>query len=116
MRIKPGVARHRRQKRLLKDVKGYRSARRRRLKLAKEAVLRAGREGYRSRKLFRREMRRLWITRISAATRAKGLTYSRFMNGLKKAGVDVDRKQLATVAYKDGEAFDRFVEMAKAAL
>ena len=61
-------------------------------------------------------MRRLWITRLSAATRAKGLTYSRFVAGLKKAGVEVDRKQLAAVAYSDGEAFDRFVEMAKAAL
>jgi large subunit ribosomal protein L20 len=116
MRIKPGVARHRRTKRLLKDVKGYRSARRRRIKLAKEARLRAGREAYTSRKLRRRGMRRLWITRLSAATRANGLTYSRFIQGLKKAGVEVDRKQLATVAYEDEEAFGRFVEMAKAAL
>jgi large subunit ribosomal protein L20 len=116
MRIKPGVAKRRRLKRILKDVKGYRSARRKRIKLAKEALLRAGRESYTSRKLRRRSMRRLWITRLSAATRAKGLTYSRFVNGLKKAGIEVDRKQLATVAYKDGEAFDRFVEMAKAAL
>jgi large subunit ribosomal protein L20 len=116
MRIKPGVAKRRRLKRILKDVKGYRSARRKRIKLAKEAVLRAGRESYTSRKLRRRSMRRLWITRLSAATRAKGLTYSRFVNGLKKAGIEVDRKQLATVAYKDGEAFERFVEMAKAVL
>ena len=116
MRIKPGVAKRRRLKRILKDVKGYRSARRKRIKLAKEAVLRAGREGYTSRKLRRRTMRRLWITRLSAATRAKGLTYSRFVSGLKKAGIEVDRKQLATVAFTDGEAFDRFVEMAKAAL
>jgi large subunit ribosomal protein L20 len=116
MRIKPGVAKRRRLKRILKDVKGYRSARRKRIKLAKEALLRAGRESYTSRKLRRRTMRRLWITRLSAASRAKGLTYSRFVNGLKKAGIEVDRKQLATVAYKDGEAFDRFVEMAKAAL
>jgi len=116
MRIKPGVAKHRRLKRILKDVKGYRSARRKRIKLAREALIRAGCESYTSRKLRRRTMRRLWITRLSAATRAKGLTYSRFVNGLKKAGVEVDRKQLATVAYKDGEAFDRFVEMAKAAL
>jgi large subunit ribosomal protein L20 len=116
MRIKPGVAKRRRLKRILKDVKGYRSARRKRIKLAKEALLRAGREGYTSRKLRRRTMRRLWITRLSAATRAKGLTYSRFVSGLKKAGVEVDRKQLALVAFQDGEAFDRFVEMAKAAL
>lgn len=116
MRIKPGVAKHRRLKRILKDVKGYRSARKKRIKLAKEALLRAGRESYTSRKLRRRSMRRLWITRLSAATRAKGLTYSRFVNGLKKAGVTMDRKQLATVAYKDEEAFTRFVEMAKAAL
>lgn len=116
MRIKPGVAKHRRLKRILKDVKGYRSARKKRIKLAKEALLRAGRESYTSRKLRRRSMRRLWITRLSAATRARGLTYSKFVNGLKKAGVTMDRKQLSTVAYKDEEAFTRFVEMAKAAL
>jgi large subunit ribosomal protein L20 len=116
MRIKPGVAKHRRLKRLLKDVKGYRSARHKRIKLAKEAVLRAGRESYTSRRLRRRGMRRLWITRVSAAARLRGITYSRFMSGLKKAGVELDRKQLAAVAYADDATFDRFVEMAKAAL
>ncbi len=116
MRIKPGVAKHRRLKRILKQVKGYRGARRRRIKLAKEAILRAGKNAYVGRKLKKRQFRRLWIARINAAARERGLTYSRFMNGLKKAGVDVDRKQLAAVAYQDAAAFDRFVETAQAAL
>jgi len=116
MRVKPGVARHRRLKRILKEAKGYRSARRRRLKVAKEALLRAGREAYVSRRLRRRSMRSLWITRLNAAARQRGINYSTLIRGLKKAGVEMDRKQLAAVAYQDQEAFDRFVEMAKAAL
>jgi len=116
MRIKPGVSKHRRLKRILKEVKGYRGARGRRIKLAKEAIIRAGRQAYVSRRLIKREFRSLWITRLNAATRARGLTYSSFIRGLKLAGVEVNRKELAAVAYQDAEAFDRFVEMAKAAL
>ncbi len=115
MRIKPGVAKHRRLKRILKAVKGYRGARHRRIKLAKEAIIRAGANAYIGRKLKKRQFRRLWITRLSAAVRERGMNYSRFVHGLKKAGVSVNRKELALVAYHDAEAFDRFVEMAKAA-
>ncbi|MDH3592231.1 MAG: 50S ribosomal protein L20 [Planctomycetota bacterium] len=116
MRVKPGVAKNRRLKRILKEVKGYRGARRRRIKLAKEAIIRAGAQAYVGRRLRKRQYRRLWIARVNAAARERGMSYSTFMNGLKKAGVEVDRKQLAAVAYRDSSAFDRFVEMAKAAL
>lgn len=116
MRIKPGVAKRRRLKRILKEVKGYRGARRRRIKLAKEAILRAGRNAYIGRKLKKREYRRLWITRLNAGARQHGLTYSQLVYGLKKAGIEVDRRQLAALAYQDAEAFGRFVEQAKAAL
>jgi len=116
MRIKPGVAKRRRLKRILKAVKGYRGARRRRIKLAKEAILRAGRNAYVGRKLKKREFRRLWITRLNAGARQHGLTYSQLVHGLKKAGIEVDRRQLAAIAYQDAEAFGRFVEQAKAAL
>jgi len=116
MRIKPGVAKHRRLKRILKQVKGYRGGRGRRIKLAQEAIVRAGVNAYRGRRLKKREFRALWIARLNAAARERGLTYSTLVHGLKKAGVEVNRKELATVAYRDGAAFDRFVEMAKAAL
>jgi large subunit ribosomal protein L20 len=116
MRIKPGVAKRRRLKRVLKAVKGYRGARRRRIKLAKEAILRAGRNAYVGRKLKKREYRRLWITRLNAGARQHGLSYSQLVHGLKKAGIEVDRRQLAALAYHDAEAFGRFVEQARAAL
>ena len=116
MRIKPGVAKHRRLKRILKQVKGYRGSRRRRIKPAKEAIIRAGRMAYIGRRLKKRQFRSLWITRLNAAVRDRGLTYSRFINGLNKAGITVDRKQLAAIAYNDAAAFDQFVEKAKAAL
>ncbi len=116
MRIKPGVAKRRRLKRVLKQVKGQRGARRRHIKLAKEAILRGGAYAYVGRHLKKREYRSLWITRINAAVQEKGVSYSRFVHGLKKAGVDLNRKELAGIAYRDPEAFDRFVEMAKAAL
>lgn len=116
MRITTGVTKHKRLRRILKQVKGYRGARRRRIKLAKEAILRAGANAYVGRKLRKRQYRRLWIVRLNAAARERGLRYGQLMHGLKKAGIEVNRKELATVAYRDGEAFDRFVEMAKAAL
>jgi len=116
MRIKPGVAKNRRLKRILKEVKGYRGARSRRVKIAKEAILRAGRNAYVGRKLKKRQFRRLWVARLNAAVRERGLSYSRFMYGLRKAGVEVNRKELANVAFHDAAAFDRFVETAKAAL
>ena len=116
MRVKTGVAKNRRLKRILKEVKGYRGARRRRVKLAKEAIIRAGSQAYVGRRLRKRQMRSLWITRLNAAARQHGMSYSVFMNGLKKAGIEVDRKQLANIAYHDGAAFEQFVEKAKAAL
>jgi len=116
VRIKPGVAKRRRLKRILKQVEGMRGARRRRIKLAKESLLRSGAHAYVGRHLKKREYRSLWIVRLNAAVREGGLNYSRFVHGLRKAGVDVNRKELAGVAYRDPEAFARFVEMAKAAL
>jgi len=115
MRIKPGVAKHRRLKRILKEVKGYRGARGRRIKLAKEAIIRAGANAYRDRRLIKRQFRSLWITRLNAAARERGINYSCFIKGLKDAGVEVNRKELARVAYEDAPAFDRFVELAKQA-
>ena len=115
MRIKPGVDKHRRLKRILKAVKGYRGARGKRIKLAKEAIIRAGANAYRDRRLKKREFRRLWITRLNAAARERGMTYSCFIKGLKDAGIEVNRKELARVAYQDAPAFDRFVELAKQA-
>ncbi|MFB3065234.1 MAG: 50S ribosomal protein L20 [Planctomycetota bacterium] len=116
MRAKTGVARHRRTKRILKRAKGYRSARHRRLKVAKEATLRAGAMAYVGRRLKKRQFRSLWIVRLNAAARQHGLSYNRLIHGLSKAGVTVDRKELSRIAYEDGAAFDSFVEMAKAAL
>jgi len=116
MRIKPGVAKQRRLRRILKLVKGYRGSRRRRIKLAKEAILRAGANAYVGRRLKKRQFRSLWIVRLNAAARERGLRYSQLVHGLKNAGVDVNRKELAAIAYNDGETFDRFVELAKAAL
>jgi large subunit ribosomal protein L20 len=116
MRIKPGVAKHRRLKRIMKQVKGYRGARGKRIKLAKEAILRAGANAYRDRKLKKREFRALWITRLNAAVRERGLNYSRFIHGLNKAGIEVNRKELARVAYEDAPVFDQFVDAAKKAL
>ncbi len=116
MRIKPGVAKRRRLKRILKDVKGYKGARGRRIKLAKEALVRAGVNSYRGRRLKKRDYRSLWIVRLNAAARERGITYSQMVYGLKKAGVEMNRRELSGVAYRDAAAFDRFVEMAKAAL
>jgi len=115
MRIKPGVAKHRRLKRIMKEVKGYRGARGRRIKLAKEAILRAGANAYRDRRLKKREYRALWITRLNAAARQRGMSYSVFIRGLKDAGIEVNRKELARVAFEDAAGFDRFVELAKQA-
>ena len=90
MRIKPGVAKHRRLRRILKAVKGYRGARNRRIKLAKEAIIRAGAAAYVGRRLRKRQFRRLWITRLNAAVRERGLSYSRFVDGLKKDDSELD--------------------------
>jgi large subunit ribosomal protein L20 len=106
----------RRRQRILKQAQGYYSGRSRLFKNAKETIRRALRYAYRDRRQRKREFRRLWIARINAATRLNGLSYSRFINGLKLAGVEVDRKILADLAVNDIQAFSEFVNTAKKAL
>ena len=113
MRIKTGVTAHRRHHKILKLAKGYRGARHRQFKKANESVMKAGFYAYRDRRNKKRNFRRLWIVRINAAARAYGLSYSRLITGLTKAGVTVDRKSLAAIAVSDGTAFSKFVELAK---
>ncbi len=112
-RVKRGVARRRRHKRILEAARGYYGARSRLVRVAREAVERGLRYAYRDRKQRKREFRRLWIVRINAAAREHGLSYSRLMAGLEAAGVEVDRKNLADVAVSDPQAFARLAELAK---
>ncbi len=105
-------ARLRRRKRILKAAKGYYGARSKRLRTASDAVDRAMASAFKDRKRKKREFRRLWITRISAACRMRDINYSRFMNGLKKASVDVNRKMLSEIAISDAAAFDALVQTA----
>lgn len=105
-------ARLRRRKRILKAAKGYYGARSKRLRTASDAVDRAMASAFKDRKRKKREFRRLWITRISAACRMRDINYSRFMNGLKKACVDVNRKMLSEIAISDAAAFDALVQTA----
>ncbi|TET33154.1 MAG: 50S ribosomal protein L20 [Planctomycetota bacterium] len=114
-RTKGSVARHRKKKRIMKAAKGYRGGRSKLLRTAKESNKRAMRFAYIGRKLKKRDFRRLWITRISAACRAEGMSYSRFINGLKKAGIALDRKALSEVAIYDAKAFSDLVQLAKQA-
>ena len=100
---------------MLKDAKGYWGARSKRFRAAKETVRRALWYGRRDRRRKKRDFRRLWVTRISAATRMRGVSYSRFMGGLKKANVELDRKVLANLALTDTGAFDKLVETAQQA-
>jgi large subunit ribosomal protein L20 len=113
-RVKRGVARKRRHKRILKSARGYYGARSRLVRVAREAVERGLRYAYRDRKQRKRDFRRLWIVRINAAAREHGLSYSRLMAGLKAAGVEVDRKNLADLAVADPQAFAQLAELAKA--
>ncbi len=115
-RVTRGLVRHRKQKRILKAAKGYRGGRSKLLRTAKETINRSLAYAYRDRKQKKRMMRRLWITRINAATRNQGLSYSQFMFGLGKANVEIDRKALADLAVRDAEAFGQLVDMAKAQL
>ena len=112
-RVKRGVAAHKRHKRVLKEAKGYRGARSKLHGVAQEAVEKAGLYAYRGRKEKKRQFRALWIARINAAAREHGLSYSRMINGLKAAGVEVDRKILAQIATSDPIAFARLAEVAK---
>ncbi len=115
-RVKRGYVARRRRKRILKLAKGYVGGRHRLFKNAKETVMRALNYAYRDRRVRKRQFRGLWIARINAAVRAHGLNYSRFANGLKKAGIGLNRKMLAYLAYEDPQAFDAVVAQVKAAL
>ena len=105
-----------RKRRLMKFAKGYWGARSKQYKVMKETVHRAWAYAYQHRRLRKRDFRRLWILRINAAARARGLAYSRFMNGLKKAGVELNRKSLSELAIHDPKAFDEVFEIAQGAL
>ncbi len=115
-RIKGALATRKRRKKVLKLAKGYWGAKSKHFKMAKEAVMKSGNYAYIGRKAKKRDFRRLWITRISAACKFNGINYSQFMNGLKKAGVTLNRKMLAEIAVSDATAFTSLVETAKAAL
>jgi len=112
-RARKGAARRRAKKRIFKLAKGYRGARSKLYRTAKEAVLRAQVYAYRDRRVRKRDFRRLWITRINAACRARGLAYSRFIQGLVKANVALDRKALAELAVHDARGFDELVSLAQ---
>ena len=116
MRTTKGSARNKAKKRLFKKAKGYVGGRGRLLRTVKETLIRAEAFAYRDRKVRKREFRKLWITRISAAVRQRGMRYSEFIAGLNKAGVELDRKQLSEMAIHDPAGFDAVVEQAKGAL
>ena len=115
-RIKRGVTTHAKHKRVLEQAKGYYGRRKNTIRIAKQAVEKAGQYAYRDRKVKKRSFRALWIQRINAAVRAEGLTYGVFMHGLKLAGVELDRKVLADMAMHEGETFSVIIAQAKAAL
>jgi large subunit ribosomal protein L20 len=115
-RVKRGVIAGRRHKKVLAKAKGYYNARRKVYRTAKQAVIKAGQYAYRDRRAKKRDMRALWITRINAAARVHGLSYSRLMSGLKAVGLEVDRKMLADLAVQDAAAFGVIAERVKAGL
>jgi large subunit ribosomal protein L20 len=112
-RSKTGVVRRRRHKKIIKMVKGQWGTRGRLFKRSNEAMLKSLWYAYRDRRTRKRDMRRLWITRINAAARINGLNYSRFMYGLKKAGVEIDRKMLADIAVRDAPTFKKLVTLSQ---
>lgn len=112
-RVKVGVTAHRRHKKILKLAKGYRGARSKLFKTANQAVLKALSYAKADRRAKKSDFRKLWIARINAATRINGLSYSQFMNGMKKAGLEINRKMLAELAVHDSTAFANLVEIAK---
>lgn len=113
-RVKRGVTAHARHKKILALAKGFRGRRKNVFRIAKQAVMKAGQYAYRDRRTKKRVFRQLWIARINAASRAAGVTYSKFMAGLKKAQIDIDRKVLADMAVNDPAAFGAIVEKVKA--
>lgn len=112
-RVRKGAARKRAHKRVLREARGYFGTKSRHFQQAKVALTRAGQFSYRDRRNRKRDMRRLWITRITAACRMRGTRYSSFMNGLKHAGIMLNRKMLSQIAIDDPKAFDSIVEIAK---
>ncbi|MFB6421980.1 MAG: 50S ribosomal protein L20 [Candidatus Malihini olakiniferum] len=115
-RIKRGVVSRARHKKILKKAKGYYGARSRIYRVAFQAVIKSGQYAYRDRRQRKRQFRQLWVARINAAARQNGLSYSKFINGLKKVSIEIDRKILADIAIFDKTAFSIMVEKAKAAL
>jgi len=115
-RVKRGVTARARHKKVLSEAKGYYGARSKVYRVAKQAVIKAGQYAYRDRRQRKRQFRALWIVRINAAAHENGLSYSRLINGLKKAGVEIDRKILADIAFHDTEAFAALAEQARAGL
>jgi large subunit ribosomal protein L20 len=115
-RVKRGVQARARHKKVLDEAKGYYGARRKVYRVAKQAVIKAGQYAYRDRRQKKRQFRALWITRINAGARENGLSYSRMINGLHQANIEVDRKMLADLAINDKTAFTVLAEQAKAAL
>ena len=115
-RVKRGVTTHAKHKRILEDAKGYYGRRKNTIRIARQAVEKAGQYAYRDRKVKKRSFRALWIQRINAAVRAEGLTYSQFMHGVKLSGIELDRKVMADLAMNEGGAFTAIIAQAKAAL
>lgn len=115
-RIKGALNAKKKHNRVLKLAKGYRGARSKQYRIAKQSVMRAMNSSFEGRKLRKRDMRSLWITRINAAARINGLSYSQMMHGLKSAGIDINRKMLADLAVTDAEGFKALAEKAKAAI
>ncbi len=115
-RVKRGVTAHARHKKVLGRAKGYFNARRKIYRVAKQAVDKAGQYAYRDRRVRKRDFRTLWIARINAAARECGLSYSRFINGLQRAAIAIDRKVLADIAVHDKQAFSQLAEKARASL
>ena len=115
-RVKRGVTAHARHKKILKLAKGFRGRRKNVFRIAKQAVMKAGQYAYRDRRTRKRVFRQLWIARINAASRGLGLTYSKFMAGLKKANIEIDRKVLSDLAIRDPAAFSSLVDKVKAQL
>jgi len=115
-RVSRGVQAHAKHKKVLKKAKGYYGARSKVYRVAKQAVIKAGQYAYRDRRLRRRQFRRLWIVRINAEARNNGLSYSQFINGLNKAGIEIDRKVLSDIAIFDKDAFSKIADQAKSGL
>ena len=115
-RVKRGVTSHARHRKVLERAKGYYGRRKNTIRVAKQAVDKAGQYAYRDRKVRKRTFRALWIQRINAAVREHGLTYGRFINGLNRAGIEIDRKVLADIAVREPKTFKSLVEAASAAV